>query len=462
MPHKENNDGMGFSPFGDGETQPLLSRREMREQMLREHAAREAEAQAVAHAAEEAAAARAAAAAAAETVAVEVAGAAPEPAPVADLAQPEPLQPFVSSAPIPPTVTKPKRKRRRVIISLVVILALLGALTGGGLVLWASYGDQISSSLGLTPTDYEGSGTGEVIITIVKGDDGTSIARTLEENGVVMTAQVFVDHLLEQKPAPIFQPGAYRLAKEMSSAAALAALEDPANKIDMTAVIPEGTRASRIYTIVSTVTGIPEEDFVAAAENWAALGVPATAPNIEGWLFPATYEFGVDDTAETILQKMVNRTFQALNEAAVPVEDEERIVTTASVIQREARQEQDFYKVSRVIANRIAQGMKLQMDSTSQYGLPDTKGQVWTSDEQRSDPNPWNTYFNVGLPIGPISNPGDIAIDAAMNPADGDWLYFVTVNLNTGETKFSSTLEEHEANTEELREWCAVNKADGC
>ena len=129
----------------------------------------------------------------------------------------------------------------------------------------------------------------------------------------------------------------------------------------------------------------------------------------------------------------------------------------ASLIQREARLSDDFYRVARVIENRLAEDALLQFDSATQYGAGET-GSVWSSGDALGAENPYNTYANPGLPIGPIAAPGDVAIDAALNPAEGDWFYFVTINLATGETKFSETLAEHEAGVAELRAWCRASE----
>ena len=116
----------------------------------------------------------------------------------------------------------------------------------------------------------------------------------------------------------------------------------------------------------------------------------------------------------------------------------------ASIVQKEGGSTDDFYKVSRVFANRIADGMPLQSDATVAYGTGSKE--VDTTDAQRNDEsNKYNTYVIQGLPVGPISNPGDDAIKAALNPADGTWLYFVTVNLDTGLTCFSDTIDQHDA-----------------
>jgi UPF0755 protein len=169
-----------------------------------------------------------------------------------------------------------------------------------------------------------------------------------------------------------------------------------------------------------------------------------------------------------VIQAMVDQTVRSLDTAGVPVEDRQRILTIASIIQREARETEDFYKVSRVIQNRLLPDNpetfgKLQMDSTAQYGYGEMHdGTVSSSAEALEDDNPWNTYVVQGLPVGPIANPGDVAIDAAMHPADGSWLYFVTVNLETGETVFSDTYAQHQKAVAQWQQWCADNPDGGC
>ena len=131
----------------------------------------------------------------------------------------------------------------------------------------------------------------------------------------------------------------------------------------------------------------------------------------------------------------------------------------ASIVQREAGSNlEDFPKVARVFQNRLDQGMNLESDATVAYGTGNTHT-VWTTDAERADAsNLYNTYANPGLPVGPIGNPGDVAINAAIHPADGPWLFFVPVNLATGETVFSTTVDEHEAAVAQLQEWCAASE----
>lgn len=211
---------------------------------------------------------------------------------------------------------------------------------------------------------------------------------------------------------------------------------------------------------------MPREDLAAAVADPSQYGVPATS--LEGWIFPATYDFDEGVTATEVIQRMVDRTVQSLDQAGVPEADRERILIIASIIEREARSSEDFYKVSRVIENRLQPTNqetfgKLEMDSTVQYGADELgSGTVSTSTEARNSDNPWNTYMYPGLPIGPISNPGDLAIDAAMKPVDGPWLYFVTVNLDTGETVFTSTYSEHQQAVAQWQAWCTDNPNSGC
>jgi UPF0755 protein len=309
------------------------------------------------------------------------------------------------------------------------------------------------------PIDYEGDGNGtEVQVVIKAGDFGLDIAKTLSAAGVTMTTDAFYQLLLPMDPQPNFLPGTYTLQKEMSAQAAFDALQNPENRVVSQVLIKEGTKLPAVLQLLADGTGVAFEDFQAASTDLASFGIPAEAPSLEGYLFPATYSFDPGLTAQQILQTLVDRTFEALDSHGVAVQDRHRILTIASLAQKEARVEGDFYKVSRVVQNRLAAGMKLEFDSTAHYGA-ESQGSVWTSAEERADDNPYNTYFHTGLPIGPIGAPGDTAIDAAVNPAEGPWLFFVAVNLATGETEFTSTLAEHNKAVQKLRDWCETPEA---
>ncbi|GAB3270384.1 endolytic transglycosylase MltG [Microbacterium lacusdiani] len=364
--------------------------------------------------------------------------------------------------------TKPKKRGRGCLVALIVFAIIAGGLTAGGFWVANTYGGRIAAFLGWDgPSDYEpGEATGEAVVTIEEGDGGEIISQKLYDAGVTLKPTSFYDYLVENDPAQPFYPGAYRLQQKMTSEAALAAIEDPANKLENAFAVPEGLTVDATLEAAAAGLAMPLDELQAAVEDPAAYDV--AADSLEGWLFPAYYTFDPGVTAEDVVRTMVERTRESLASAGVPAGEEQRILTVASIIQREARFEDDFYKVSRVIYNRLDESISdtdglLQMDSTAQYGYGEMHdGTVSSSEEALRDDNPWNTYVHPGLPVGPIANPGDLAIDAAMNPADGRWQYFVTVNLETGETVFSETLGEHERAIEQWHAWCEANPNSGC
>ena len=363
---------------------------------------------------------------------------------------------------------KPKRPAQKrkwgVLIAFLVFLALV---VGAGTTVWFTFEDRIRDVFGWAePNDYEGTGNGEPVdIVIATGHIGADVAATLEDAGVTKSFDAFYDLLLTLPEQPNFLPGTYALEQQMSAQSALDALLDPENRSVWKVSMPEGVTTTTILERINEGTGIPVEELQAIADDHASLGVPADAQSIEGYLFPATYEFDPATPARDILQRMVDRMFESLDAAGVAPEDRHRVLTIASLVQREARLPEDFGRVARVVYNRLDEGMMLQFDSTSHYGWQVTHGEaptgsVFTTDEERAHDNPWNTYAKTGLPAGPISAPGDTAIEAAVNPTDGDWLYFVAVNLETGESVFSSNLDDHNAAVEQLRAWCRESDAN--
>lgn len=360
---------------------------------------------------------------------------------------------------------KRPRKRRRWVAWVVSLAVIFGLLGGGAAYAWLNFEPQIRSLFGweLPPPDYVGQGSGEATIVVLSGDTGVEVTTSLVDAGVIKSFDTFYNLLLEQDPQVDFYPGYYVLAKKMSSAAALAAMLDPASRVERTALIQEGKSIDQVFDILSTATEVPVADFVAAAADPTSYGVSAEAPNLEGYLFAAKYTFDPGLDARTILTKLVDRTFLALDEAGVAPEDRHKVLTLASVIQREAgSNSDDFYKVSRVFTNRLNEGWHLESDATVSYGTGRTHT-VWTEPEERADTsNLYNTYANPGLPIGPIGAVGDLAIDAALHPVDGPWFYFVPINLETGETVFSETLDQHNAAVRQLHEWCESTQSPNC
>jgi UPF0755 protein len=301
--------------------------------------------------------------------------------------------------------------------------------------------------------DYQGQGYSSILFEVKPGDTGESIANSLVDQGVVKNFRTVYKLILDENPN--FYPGTYKLRLHMSSQAALDALVDPSSSVTNRILIKEGLRASVVLDVLSKETGIARSQFHDAANQREAIGLPSDAVSVEGYLYPATYTFAPNASAVSILKTMISRTQQELDRFGVKDADRHRILTMASVIQAEARLEPDFYKVSRVFYNRIETGMHLQSDATVSYGV--NGNTVSTSAADRADKNGFNTYLHPGLPIGPISSPGSLAIDAALNPVDGTWLFFCAVNLETGETVFSTTYAEHGRAVALWRAWMKEN-----
>lgn len=337
-----------------------------------------------------------------------------------------------------------------------VLLAVVVVVGGGATAAFFAFEPQIKQVLGWEESnDYAGSGTGRVVITISNGDIGSDVAKTLAAAGVTKTSAAFYSLLLKQTPAVSFQPGSYALKSRMSAKAALAVLEDPKSKLLARVVLPEGITVNGVIARVaalSQTTGVSKAQLQAAAADYTSYGLPPQAPSLEGYLFPATYSLEPGLTAHQIFQTFVTQMFAHLDADQVPVADRHRVLTLAGLTQKEGGSTADFLKVARVWDNRIAKGMNLQSDATVAYGAGSTS--IETTPAQRADKsNPYNTYANPGLPIGPIANPGDAAIKATLNPAPGSWLYFVVVDCSTGETVFSDTLAQQNAANAQLGAW---------
>lgn len=341
--------------------------------------------------------------------------------------------------------------RRRGISCLAMILALA--------VLVAAAAFAFGSLRSLIPgtgeaTDYEGPGEGEVQVEISQGDSGSEIGETLVEADVVKTTSGFtkVASAQPEKAAEI-QPGTYSMLKKMPASDAFDRLLDPENRVASGITIPEGQWRSEIYETLSEGTGVPVQEYEQAEKSGDLELPPEAKGKVEGWLYPQTYDFGEDASAVDQLNEMIAMTTAELEKAEVPRKDWHRTLTLASIVEGEAG-EADRGKVARVVENRLADrsgptvGM-LQMDSTIHYMLK-KRGTITTSDKERNTDNPYNTYKNRGLPPGPINNPGGEAIEAAGNPDPGDWLFFVTVDPDTGETKFAETQREHDRNVQEF------------
>ncbi|WP_416905231.1 endolytic transglycosylase MltG [Micromonospora echinospora] len=359
----------------------------------------------------------------------------------------------------------------RTVLALLLAFVLLGAIGGG-----AFYGFDRVQSYFVTP-DYDGAGTGELTVEVKQGALIADIANVLYSAGVVKSAQAFIDAAEENSRSKNIQPGTYKVRKEMSGESALGMLLDLKNKIVNGITIPEGRSAKQTYKLLSEKTQIPVEDFEAAAKDPEALGVPdwwftrndgkKVVKSIEGFLYPDTYEVPPKATAEVILKEMVANflTVTGKMQFAERVQKERggispyEALIVASLAQAEAGTKTDLGKVARVAYNRAYSGTFdcgcLEMDVTVNYYLESTGQQTKTSAQmtQKDLDNPKNPYNRKlrGLVPTPINNPGKDAMEGAMDPPEGKWLFFVAVDKE-GNSEFAETYEQHQKNEEKARE----------
>ncbi|MGH3912152.1 MAG: endolytic transglycosylase MltG [Pseudonocardiaceae bacterium] len=362
------------------------------------------------------------------------------------------------------------RRRRRIVLgaALIVVVLVVGSIF---------YGVRELRELREVP-DYVGSGTAELVIQIEEGQSLSAIGETLFGRGVVASVRAFAIAAEADSRMRAVQPGYYQVRARMSGAAAVARLLEPSARVGSLEIrggeqlddvgLPDGTAVPGLLTelsqascavIAGASTCVSSEQLrvamgqVELAElgvpNWAAGPIARVEPTrrLEGLLVPGRYDVLPGSSAAELLGQLTRTSVARLLTSGLP-ESASRtayspyeVLIIASIIEREAI-EPDFGKVSRVIYNRLAEGLPLQMDSTINYPLD--RPQVRTTGSDRAQPGPYNTYLNTGLPVSPIGAPSVAALAAAVDPDPGPWLYFVKCQRE-GTSCFSVTIEEHTA-----------------
>jgi UPF0755 protein len=354
-------------------------------------------------------------------------------------------------------------------LSCLIVLVVLALLVAGGITLFFMGQDRIKDMF-QGPEDYSGEGSGSVVFEVQEGDSSAQIGRNLKDAGVVASVEAFTEAAAENPDSTGIQVGFYELAEQMAAESALEVLVDPANLVQSSVTIPEGLRVEDTLALLADKTKIPLQQFEKALDRPDSIGLPSYAEgNAEGYLFPATYAFPPNADATDMLSAMVERWQQAADEADLEGRAEElgytpgELMIVASLVESEANRDEDRGKVARVIYNRLetdATNGLLQIDATVNFALGRDLGLGLTTEDLQVD-SPYNTRLYPGLPPGPIESPGDKAIDAAANPPEGDWVYYVTVNLDTGETKFTDDYDEFlQFKNVELAAYC--DSSDRC
>jgi UPF0755 protein len=343
----------------------------------------------------------------------------------------------------------------------LAVIVAVAVLAFGGYFVWDKATGFVST-LGEVP-DYPGPGKVKVTVDVPAGSSLDVIGGILIDQDVVKSTKAWDEAVRSEERAASVQAGSYIMRTQMRAIDALRLLINPgSSRIRSKFTVPEGLRLSAQVDVLAKETKIKKSSFEAALKRPQNLGLPKYAKNKpEGFLFPDTYELTAESTATTTMQQMVTQYKSVAADVQLEASAKKlkrkplEVLTVASIIEREVNQDQYRAKVARVLYNRLNKGMKLQLDSTVVYA-ENLKTNTTTGKDRRSR-SKYNTYKYKGLPPGPISAPGKAALQAAAQPEAGKWLYFVTVNFDTGETKFANTQKEFEAIVAEFRTWCRTN-----
>jgi UPF0755 protein len=357
--------------------------------------------------------------------------------------------------------------------SAFAVLLSLAVLVGGG---WFVFAKAQAAWIDFRTTDdYIGDGVNPVVVTIPAGATVTEMGTILQTADVVKKATTFVKVAKANENAQSIQAGRYNLLTQLPAAKALDMLLDKANMVHNRMTLRDGRWISQQVSTMAKATGVKAADFTAAfkagAKDYKYLGLPKWSKNgLEGFLFPDTYDVPDKPTAQSVI-KVATAQFTTV---AQDLDLEEKanavgltpyqVVVMASIIEKEAGiNDEDRAKIARVFYNRLNPKLwpsgKLESDATVAYANKIT-GKVLTTDAQRGLKSPWNTYYVKGLPKGPITSPSKKSLEAALNPVEGDWFFFMVVNLDTGETVFSHDSAGQAAAKVKFQQWCMASQAN--
>ena len=315
----------------------------------------------------------------------------------------------------------------------------------------------------LESNDYPGPGTGEVQIVVNDGDTGRAIGATLEKADVVKSAKAYLDAAAADTRAASIQPGSYTMKKQMTAQAALAILVETKNRSVPRVTVREGLWKSEVFAALSKGTGVPVAEYTAAAKDAAALGAPSgrqgqrrglpvpldvRVPG-QGDSRPAAQDHGGPGDRRAARRRASAR-LTTRRPSSWPPSSRVRPESPTA-----ARSRGSWRTGSTTRPARRWGCCRWTRRSTSRSRSAATSPSPSTS---RQSPTATTRTPSRGCLPGPISSPGAKAIEAAANPTEGPWFYFVTVNYDTGETLFAVTQAEHDRNNAQRQAWCDDNK----
>ncbi|GAA4109953.1 hypothetical protein GCM10022249_08630 [Enteractinococcus coprophilus] len=348
--------------------------------------------------------------------------------------------------------TRKTRKRRRTIVMLTSFAVFLGLL--------AIVGIGVGQLVGWNNKDFPGPGGEEVAFEVKPGEGPIVIGNRLVEENIVASTRAFRDAVEASDTTAQIQPGDYTLRYEMPARDAAEVLLGVGVPGMNYVHVNSGHRIDDVFAHIAERTDYTVEEIEEAADP-TNFEVPAEAATLEGYIAVGEYHFPLDASIQEILEIMIEPTIQEFDRLGVTDGAEQhRLVTVASILEAEARPE-DFALVAGIIENRLDRSNPetagfLQIDATVIYGMGVRQLQ-FSADDRHDASNEYNTYVHRGLPPGPIGAPSIDALDAAAAPKDSDYYYWITTNIETGETKFSSTYEQHQGYQQEYRAYCDDN-----
>lgn len=348
--------------------------------------------------------------------------------------------------------TRKTRKRRRTVVMLSSFAVFLGLLVIVGL--------GVSQLVGWTNNDYPGPGGEEIAFEVNPGEGSIMIGNRLVEQEIVASTSAFRDAVEATDTTAEIQPGDYTLRHEMPARDAASVLLREDERGMHYVFVNTGHRIDDVYGNIAEQTDYSADEIEAAADP-SNFELPSDAPSLEGYIAAGEYRFPIDASVQEILEEMIAPTMDEFERLGIddPAE-QHRLVTIASILELEARPE-DFAIVAGIIDNRLdadnpeTAGL-LQIDATVIYGMGVRQLQ-FTAEDRQDESNEYNTYAHRGLPPGPIGAPSIEALDAAAEPEDSEYYYWITTNIETGETHFSTTYDQHREYQQEYRAYCDDN-----
>jgi UPF0755 protein len=400
----------------------------------------------------------------------------PEPeTPVDWREEPAPRPPEQDRSPGKTPGKKPRKKGRRATVLALAVL-LLGGVAAVGVYSFVTW---------FAVPDFEGAGTGDVVVEVEAGDSTRQIGAVLAQNGVVAAAESFTRAAEDEDRIRAVQPGFYKMRRQMSGASAVAMMLDPASRVGELDIrggvqlddtrAPDGSVAPGVLSLISKATcaRLDGEERCASADElraamtdtdpadlgvpeWALEGVAAAEPRrrLEGLLVPGRYDVPPGETARDVLRGLLATSGERLEASGLVAGAQSigsspyEVLTIASLVEKEAITP-DMPAVARVIYNRLGNGRRLELDSMVNYPL-DLQA-LRTTEEDRARPGPYNSYAVAGLPPTPIAAPGREAIAAALEPEQGPWMYFVRCQTD-GTSCFAESFADHAANVQQARD----------